>query len=503
MKWLLVLLTLVIFSCTTSTMNKPADNALNYSEKYRPQIHFSPAANWTNDPNGLVYHDGEYHLFYQYNPYGDVWGHMSWGHAVSKDLLHWEHLPVALREYTDRTTGDSTMIFSGTVVVDSNDSAGFGKNAMVALFTSHVHRSNEGLAQHQSLAYSTDRGRTWQLYDKNPVLDIQRKDFRDPKVFWHAPQQKWVMALVVPDLHKVQFYSSANLLKWSLMSEFGGVGDTARIWECPDLYELPIENAPGKTRWVLSLSGSHPQGPAFVGMQYFVGNFDGTRFVPESTAARYVDYGKDFYAGIVVNHSPRPDGKAIMIGWVNNWAYANQVPTSPWRGAMSLPRELSLKETPDGIELVQRPISDVRALRESELTQFENIRAKSIDLEVELAGLSSDKGIIIKTGPDEETLIGYNPERQELLIDRIRSGTVDFHKDFASKESVKLKTVNDTLQLQIFIDQSIIEIFAADGERTMCELFFPAQNDLSISPYSETELTSVSLKGWALKSIWK
>ncbi|MFZ5999851.1 MAG: glycoside hydrolase family 32 protein, partial [Bacteroidota bacterium] len=197
-------------------------------ETYRPHYHFTPTKNWTNDPNGLVFHDGEYHLFYQYNPYGDKWGHMSWGHAISSDLLHWEHLPVAIAEYQDRITGDSTMIFSGTVVADTSNTSGLGneKGCLVAIFTSHVHKNGQGLTQHQSLAYSIDRGRSWKLYDQNPILDIGRKDFRDPKVFWYEPQQKWVMALVVPDLYKVQLYQSKNLLKWDLMSEFGGAGDT-------------------------------------------------------------------------------------------------------------------------------------------------------------------------------------------------------------------------------------------------------------------------------------
>src|SRR6478609_6557592 len=252
----------VIVSCS---VKPPESEVIAGKEQYRPQYHFSPQKNWTNDPNGLVYYDGEYHLFYQYNPYGDTWGHMSWGHTVSKDLLRWEQLPVAIEEYPDPATGDSTMIFSGTVVVDKNNSSGLcsGKECMVAIYTSHVHKDGEGKRQHQSLAYSNDKGRTWKRYDKNPILDIQRKDFRDPKVFWYEPQQKWVMALVVPDEYKVQLYQSKNLLQWDLMSEFGKVGDTTRIWECPDLYRLPVENEPGKSKWVLSLSGSHPAGPNF------------------------------------------------------------------------------------------------------------------------------------------------------------------------------------------------------------------------------------------------
>jgi fructan beta-fructosidase len=276
----------LLFSCTTKEKMKDATgDSMAYAELHRPQFHFSPATNWINDPNGLVYLDGEYHLFYQYNPYGTTWGHMSWGHAVTSDLLHWEHLPVAITEYPDHLTGDSTMIFSGTAVIDKNNTSGLceSKDCMIAIYTSHVHALGEGKAQHQSLAYSNDKGRTWKRYEKNPVLDIKRKDFRDPKVFWYEPEQKWVMVLVIPDLYKVQFYQSKNLIDWKLMSEFGNIGDTLRVWECPDLYQLSIDNEPEKKKWVLSLSGSHPRGPAFVGMQYFVGEFDGIKFIPDDS----------------------------------------------------------------------------------------------------------------------------------------------------------------------------------------------------------------------------
>lgn len=288
-----------LFALGCQTSKKENDTVSEYREKYRPQYHFSPAKNWTNDPNGLLYYEGEYHLFCQYNPYGDKWGHMSWGHAVSQDLVHWQHLPLAIAEYQDRTTGDSTMIFSGTAVVDTNNSSGLCENGacLIAVFTSNVHKDNQGLRQHQSLAFSNDKGRTWRLYDQNPILDIGRKDFRDPKIFWYEPQQKWVMALVVPDQYSVQLYQSKNLLKWELMSEFGKVGDTTRIWECPDLFQLPVENEAGQSKWVLSLSGGHPAGPTFVGMQYFIGEFDGTTFRSDQVEARYIDYGKDYYAG--------------------------------------------------------------------------------------------------------------------------------------------------------------------------------------------------------------
>ena len=252
MRFLVVALaTITLLSCVKGKRYKtPPLDSLYYAENHRPQFHFSPVKNWINDPNGLVYYEGEYHMFYQFNPYGNTWGHMSWGHTVSKDLVHWEHLPVALEEYQDPATGDSTMIFSGTVVVDRNNSSGLcdGKDCLVAIYTSNVHKDNQGITQHQSLAYSNDQGRTWERYEKNPILDIHRKDFRDPKVFWYEPKQHWVMALVIPDQYKVRLYTSKNLIDWSQLSEFGGMGDTARIWECPDLYELPIDNESGKTK---------------------------------------------------------------------------------------------------------------------------------------------------------------------------------------------------------------------------------------------------------------
>ncbi len=325
-KWLMIIVALA--SCS--------DKSNVDSEPYRPEFHFSPQRNWTNDPNGLVYYDGEYHLFFQYNPYGDQWGHMSWGHAVSKDLIHWEELPVAIEEYKD-AMGDSVMIFSGSAVVKGD--------SIVAIYTAH--KSN---LQNQCIAVSVDRGRTFKQYEHNPVVDINRKDFRDPKVFWYEQQHKWVMAAVVPDQHKVNLYESKDLTKWDLMSEFGHVGDTTKIWECPDLFPL-------SDKWVMVISASHPQGGPFPGMQYFVGDFDGTKFTVNDSSRYplYVDYGKDFYAGITFNNEPQ--GRKIMIGWADNWAYAGSIPTNPWRGAMSMARELSLYKAGDGLRLKQNAIT--------------------------------------------------------------------------------------------------------------------------------------------------
>lgn len=510
MKWLIVSsIVIILFSCVKSPRRHgPIVESLYYSEKHRPQFHFSPLTQWMNDPNGLVYYEGEYHLFYQYNPYGPAWGHMSWGHAVSKDLLHWEHLPVALAEYPDPATGDSTMIFSGTVVVDKNNSSGLcnGKDCLVAIYTSNVHKDNQGVVQHQSLAYSNDHGRTWERYTKNPVLNIQRKDFRDPKVFWYEPQQRWIMAVVIPDLYKVRFYQSTNLLDWTQVSEFGGIGDMTRIWECPDLYELPVENQPGKSKWVLSLSGGHPQGPAFVGMQYFVGEFDGTKFTPDDPeqAPLYVDYGKDFYAGIVFNNLPKEDNRTIMIGWVNNWTYGNQLPTAPWRGAMSIPRVLSLRMTDAGIHLLQRPVQSINAARGKELIDLTEDLGKALELEVVIDLLQSRQaGISILKNEKEETLIGYDAERQEIFLDRTHSGDVAFHKDFPSIERVKITPVDGRITLQIFVDQSILEVFINGGEQVLTEQVFPTQAKSQFRTWATEGGASFNVRAWEMKSTWR
>lgn len=478
-----------------------------YAETHRPQFHFSPATNWINDPNGLVYFQGEYHLFYQYNPYGDTWGHMSWGHAVSKDLLHWEHLPVALQEYLDPLTGDSTMIFSGTVVVDKNNSSGLCdlNECMIAIYTSHVHAGSEARAQHQSLAYSNDNGRTWKRYAKNPVLDIKRKDFRDPKVFWYEQEKKWVMVLAIPDLYKVQFYQSSNLIVWSLMSEFGGVGDTLRIWECPDLYSLPVDNEIGRKKWVLSLSGSHPQGSKYVGMQYFVGEFDGAKFIADDPSQKplYLDYGKDFYAGITYNNIPAKDGRTIMIGWANNWTYGNQIPTSPWRGAMSLPRVLSLKHQVDGYRMIQKPLPSLSSLRGEEISNSKEISGKALELDIEIKlNNSTESGIKILKSGGEETIIGYNSSTKELFLNRNSSGSVDFQNDFAGIERVIVDPSDDVLRLHIFIDHSVIEIFANGGEQALCELVFPTSESAKVETYSLDGLAEFRVKAWEMNSIW-
>ena len=317
-------------------------------EKFRPAYHFSPAWGWMNDPNGMVYKDGEYHLFYQYNPYGSMWGNMHWGHAISKDLIHWEHQPVAIAPDALGT------IFSGSCVVDKDNTAGFGAGAIVAFYTSASDR------QVQSMAYSLDNGRTFKKYDRNPILTSTQRDFRDPKVFWHKESNKWIMVLAVGQ--EMQLYSSPNLKDWTYESSFGeGQGAHAGVWECPDLIELPVKGTELK-KWVL-ICNINPGGP-FGGSatQYFVGTFDGKQFVNESPAlTKWMDYGKDHYA--TVTWSNAPEDRKIALAWMSNWEYANNVPTSQYRSANSVPRDLALYTKNGQTYLSSTPSPEVLKLR--------------------------------------------------------------------------------------------------------------------------------------------
>ena len=507
---------------------------------YRPQYHFSAPKNWINDPNGLVYYDGEYHLFYQYNPFDNVWGHMSWGHAVSKDLLHWESLPLALSEYTHPSGSGGqevakTAIFSGSAVVDKGNKTGLcptgTKDCMVAIYTGNVTQGDKQLAQHQNLAYSVNRGRTWIPYAKNPVLDLKTKEFRDPNVFWYAPQNKWIMSAVKATEHRVAFYESKNLKDWTLMSHFGQQGDTTKVWECPALMPVPVLDETGSStqsqrKWLLFISAGHPQ-KGFVGMQYFVGDFDGTTFKvdkenpkPISPAvSNVVDYGKDYYAAIQYNDMPaqhRSDGpdKPIMIGWLNNWEYANKLPTTPFKGAMSIPRQIALKRTPAGLQLVQQPISEITNLRgpktERKAVKLNNqseILGKSTNNAYEIyaelvPGNAQRVGLKLAKSGNEETIIQY--VNGKLQLDRRKSGDVSFSDRFASVEEAPLSPKNGVIKLHIFVDKSVVEVFANDGERVITDLIFPNEQVGNIELFAEggtAEFRNVTV--WQLKSAQK
>jgi sucrose-6-phosphate hydrolase SacC (GH32 family) len=613
------------------------------SEPYRPQFHFTPPINWMNDPNGMVFFEGEYHLFYQFNPFGDKWGHMSWGHAVSRDLVRWEHLPVALFEEND------VMIFSGSAVVDWKNTSGFGQNGrppLVAIYTGHYTKQPR---QNQHIAFSNDRGRTWTKYSGNPVLDIGEKDFRDPKVFWHEPTKRWVMTVSWPTERKVRFYSSPNLMDWTHLSDFGPAGSTRGIWECPDLFPLAIG---GRTKWTLivNVGSGAPAGGS--GCQYFIGDFDGSRFtldesfpkpqpefVPDgriladfesgdygtwratgnafgsapargkiggqqavdgfrgrglvntfldgdqsegklaspefeithdhlsfligggnhagqtclnlvvggaivrtaagdnaerlnwkswdlrawrgqkgvleivdghtggwghinvdhillsdtparapSEPALWADWGRDFYAAVTWSDVPKRDGRRLWLGWMSNWEYANDVPTSPWRSAMSIPRELDLLQTADGLRLAQTPVRELRKLRgprhrfrggaidqANAWLGRNEIAGDTLELVVEFnANSGGREGVKLLKGAREAVVVGLDRDRGRLYLDRTQSGNVTFHPKFPDVQEAPLRSPHGRVRLHIFVDACSVEVFLNEGERVLTSLAFPS-----------------------------
>ncbi|HEX5809495.1 MAG TPA: glycoside hydrolase family 32 protein [Anaerolineales bacterium] len=453
----------------------------------RPRYHFTPPENFMNDPNGLIFYDGEYHLFYQYNPFGDVWGHMSWGHAVSRDLVHWQHLPVALHEE------DGVMIFSGSAVVDWQNTSGFGSPGnppLIAIYTGHSESE-----QTQNIAYSTDRGRTWTKYEGNPVIAIGSREFRDPKVFWHEPTGQWIMVTVLSDRHKVRFDGSPDLKRWTHLSDFGPAGATDGLWECPDLFPLPIEGEPKNIKWVLKVDALRG-----TGAQYFTGDFDGARFTNDSPdyEIKRVEYGDDFYAA--QSWCDEPNERRIWIGWLNNWHYANAIPTTPWRGLFSIPRQLSLRKAADGLNLVQQPIEELHNLRQSlyhvtnidiatantQLTGLKLDLAQEISVEFTV-GTALEFGLKLCTGASEETIIGYDAQQQQLSIDRRQSGESAFSDRFAGIHRSPLQPEAGRIRLHIFVDSCSVEVFCDDGYTAMSDLIFPQSQNLSLRFYASGE----------------
>ncbi len=507
-----VFIAVALFAAPTATA-QPTSYAPTYTEQQRPQYHFSPAMNWMNDPNGLVYYDGEYHLFYQYNPYGIQWGHMSWGHAVSTDLVHWTHLPVAVPET------DGVMAFSGSAVVDHNNTSGLGtaeNPPMVAIYTGH-----QADNQSQHIAYSTDRGRTWTLYEGNPVLDIDRQNFRDPNVFWYEPEQKWVMVVALPTDYKVQFYESDNLTEWTFMSEFGPAGATGGIWECPDLFYLPVDGDPNNRQWVLQVDLNPGSVAGGSGGQYFVGDFDGSSFTLTGSSEddpQWVDYGKDFYAAIDWANIPAEDGRHIWVGWMSNWQYGQDIPTYPWRSAQSIPRALSLRSSPDGPRLVQQPVDELQQLRDmhahidamdvtdgTHSLRAHGISGRALEIIAEFeVGTADEVGLTVRMGGTEETLVAYDANAEEVFIDRSRSGIDDFSPDFAGRHDGPLTVENGRVKLHLFVDWSSVELFANDGQTVITDRIFPQPESQDVALYAEGgDARLINLDVWTLRSIWR
>jgi fructan beta-fructosidase len=466
-----------------------------YDEPYRPQVHFSPMTSWMNDPNGLVYIDNSWHIFFQYFPDSTIWGPMHWGHAVSRDLLHWKQKGIAL--YPDSLG----YIFSGSVVIDSTNSSGFGtkgKKPMVAIFTQHDpvgEKAGSHFFQNQSIAYSLDNGIHWQKYTGNPVVKTPGlKDFRDPKVSWYAGEKKWIMVLAAGD--RVMFFSSGNLKEWKKESEFGsGIGGHGGVWECPDLIPFIVD---GKKIWLLivSINPGAPQGGS--GTQYFTGEFDGHQFISDDTLTRWMDYGADDYAGVSFSNTGK---EKIFLGWMSNWLYATRVPTVKWRSAMTIPRILGLKKIGQQYFTTMEPVSMKPLNISSKLSTGNKIKLQvpyKIDFNIpDLHAFT----IIYSSSSGQELRIGFDEDKNAFFIDRTNAGKSDFDPHFATIHYAPRIAKSNGSNLTVILDNSSLELFADGGLTVMTDIFFPEQ------PFNEWRIEANKnlfdkLQIYQLKSIW-
>ena len=464
-------------------------------EQFRPKFHFTPEKNWMNDPNGMVFYKGNYHLFYQYYPKDNVWGPMHWGHAVSKDLVHWERLPIAL--FPD----ELGYIFSGSAVVDWENTSGFGTKEnppLVAIYTYHDpdgEKQETDTFQTQGIAYSLDSGKTWIKYGDNPVLKNPGiRDFRDPKVIWHKQIKKWIMSLAVKN--QVYFYSSENLKDWNLESQFGkDIGAHGGVWECPDLFPLKDKN--GNEKWILivSINPGAPQGGS--GSQYFIGSFDGKEFTPDDNKIRWLDYGADNYAGVTYSDIPEQDGRRIFIGWMSNWDYAQVVPTYSWRSAMTIPRELILRNNSDEYYIQSKPIFELQKLIKAPKTINGNsYLSESSSYFIELKEIDS-QDLVVEFKNDLNESFKIQLKNGTLSTDRSEAGNSSFKPSFAALHEASIN-LDQLKNLKIFVDNSSFEIFANDGELVMTELVFPTKPLITIEINGQIDTFIFS----PIESIW-
>ena len=455
-------------------------------EKFRPAYHHTPLYGWMNDPNGMFYKDGRWHLYYQWNPFGSKWQNMTWGHSSSEDLVNWTHHPVAIEP-----NGLGT-VFSGSSAIDSTGSAGFGKGAVVAMYTS------ADVSQIQSLASSTDGGETFTIYPGNPVLTLD-SEARDPNMFWDKDKKHWVLVLAHALEHEMLIFTSPDMKEWTLESSFGkGLGAQDGVWECPDLFELPVDGT-DKKKWVL-LCNLNPGGP-FGGSatQYFIGDFDGRKFTADTAAdgsvpTKWLDFGKDHYA--TVSFSDAPDSRRTVIGWMSNWQYAPEVPTTQFRSANTLPREIGLFTDSRGdIYASSAPSPEVDALRDKVVKSVSRAsignKGRSYALP-ELCEIAFDidplkarsVDIVLSNAAGEKVTMTYDPAKSSLSFDRRQSGITDFSQDFPAVTAAPTFNDGGRLSLRIFIDRSSIEVFESHGRFVMTNLVFPT------SPYTQMTVSS-------------
>lgn len=483
----------------------------SYDEQYRPQFHFTPKKNWMNDPNGLIYLDGEYHLFFQYNPFGLMWGHMSWGHAVSTDMLHWKELPVAIPE------GEDEAIFSGSAVYDKENTSGLGTKENPPLIAIYTAYSDVKKLQVQSIAFSIDKGRTFTKYSKNPVLDLNLANFRDPKVFWDAERGNWVMVVVKASEKKVAIYTSPNLISWSHQSDFGPLAAQGGDWECPDLIELTIDGDKKKKSWVMIVSLNPGGIEGGSGTQYFVGDFNGKSFKPSQNYEKpqWLDFGKDNYAG--VTFSNMPDSRTVLIGWMNSWQYSGNLPKSPWTGAMTIPRELSLTKNKTGLALISNPIRELNSLHTGKTFTEKKLKVKGTHVLNGISGRELDitltispnktgkSGINVLTGKKEFTQIGYDANSGEIFLNRGTSSSTLAIVELLGVQKVFIGKQKE-ITLRILVDRSSVEVFGSNGQHVITDIVFPdnvKSDGISLFSDDKKEVTFKGLTISRVGSVWR
>lgn len=506
-----------------ATDSTPVPTVEAYKEQYRPAYHFSPPKAWMNDPNGLVYYKGVYHLFYQYYPDGNTWGPMHWGHAVSNDLVHWQDRPIAL------APDAHGFIFSGSAVVDWKNSSGLGTKdnpPLVAIFTYHNDNYKQaGLLQHQNqgIAYSTDGGQTWMKYKGNPVLlaPVDKPDFRDPKVRWNEASKSWIMTLAVGD--HTEIYRSRDLKKWKYLSRFGeGLGAHGGVWECPDLFPIKVAET-GATKWVL-LQSLNPGGPnGGSATQYFVGDFDGKAFKLDpkfddqlkAKGPHWIDWGSDNYAGVTWSDIPKSDGRVLTIGWMNNWDYGQVVPTTVWRSAMTLPRELTLHADSTGYSLRSQPAAEIARIKGKSYevpaqavsgslqapVPPEIVTQSETELEFPLPAQGTKAYMEFSNDKGDVYQVGYDGLTGKYFSDRRKSGVTDFSDKFANAVHTAPRNFqSETMKMRLFMDHDSVEMFADDGATVMTESLFPREPYTTIrfvvngQPVNVTKLVVTEIK---------
>ena len=479
--------------------------------QWRPLYHFTPARNWTNDPNGLIFLGGKYHLYNQQNPFGNDWGHMSWGHAVSTDLVHWKHLPLALPETIGK---DTTWRFSGSAVWDTHNSSGFCQQGpcMVIVYTADQPNLKK---ESQFVAFSNDSGKTFTNYPGNPVIDLQKKDFRDPSVTWNEQLKLWLMTVALPAEHKVSFYTSPDLKAWTLLSQFGPAGYTGANWECPALMQVPVENRTGEKKWVLCVSAAG--GDRGVFEQYFMGNFDGRQFTAdEPDSIRPVDYGDCFYAAIPWNDAP--GGRIIYLGWL----VPGKQPTFPWRGQMSIPRDLSARQHGDGWYLLQQPTAII-SKRLSKFAGSKKITVRNMvlsgkDRQLIASGEANgnaywmDAEISItpgthvgfeagrKSSPGRDSAVirtGYDDASHTFYLDKHPSPGKPLLSPGAMQAGVA--AADNRIKIRLLFDKSSVEVFFQDGEKVFTVPVYPEKGATGLSVFAEGGKATIrSLTIWDL-----